>query len=60
MQKEKKLLVMLLLICISSISNAQKKSYTISGFVKEKGTKESLIGTSIIILNNNNQATIII
>lgn len=49
---------MLVLMCISSVSFAQKKSYTISGFVREKGTKESLIGTSIIILNNNNQATV--
>lgn len=32
---------------------AQKKTYTISGFVKEAGTKESLIGATIIILNNN-------
>lgn len=45
--------VILALICLSSQVIAQKKSYTISGFIKEKGSKESLIGASVVILNNN-------
>lgn len=50
-------IVVLLLISIYSVSFAQKKSYTISGFVREKGSRESLIGTSIVILNNNQAST---
>lgn len=49
--------ILLVLLCISTLSIAQKKSHTISGFIKEKGTKESLISTTIVILNNN-QATV--
>jgi TonB dependent receptor/TonB-dependent Receptor Plug Domain/CarboxypepD_reg-like domain len=48
--------ILLLLMCTTGLSLAQKKSYTISGFIKEKGTKESLIGTTIVILNNNQAA----
>jgi hypothetical protein len=48
--------LLLVLMCASGISFAQKKSYTISGFIKEKGTKESLIGTTVVILNNNQAA----
>ena len=48
--------ILLLLLCISTISIAQKKSYTISGFIREKGSKENLINTTVVILNNN-QAT---
>ncbi len=48
-------IVVMLFFSISAI--AQKKNNTISGFVREKGSKETLIGTSIVILNNN-QATV--
>lgn len=52
----KLLLIMVLVLCISTLSIAQKKSYTISGFIREKGSKENLINTTVVILNNN-QAT---
>lgn len=53
---KKYLRLTLLFICTSVLTQAQKKSFTISGFIKEKGTQESLIGSTITILNTN-QAT---
>ncbi len=49
--------VIVAMLFLSFTAMAQKKSYTISGFIREKGSKETLIGTSIVILNNN-QATV--
>lgn len=45
-----KLLLSVLFLCvIQMVAPAQKKNYTISGYIKEKKSKELLIGVNIYI-----------